>query len=77
MYTIRFPSAAHIDLATVKLKRQVYHIPKRSHILKTKTLQNIKGSDASNVYDEEVGEDQAEFSDDEEERAHKRKLEER
>lgn len=32
----------------------------------------MKGSDASNVHDEEVGEDEVEFSDDEAEAAYKR-----
>jgi len=35
-------------------------------------IKHLKGSDASNAHDEEIGEDELEFSDDEEERAHKR-----
>jgi len=31
-----------------------------------------KGCDASNIYDEEIGEQEREFSDDEKEREHKR-----
>lgn len=77
MYTIRFPSSTDIDLETVRLDRTVYYLPKRSSFLKTKALRAMKGSDASNVYDEEVDEDQADFSDDEAERQHKRVLEER
>lgn len=35
-------------------------------------LKTMKGSDASNVHDEEVNEDEIEFSDDEAEAAYKR-----
>ena len=40
-------------------------------------LRQFKGSDASNVHDEEPGEDEIEFSDDEQEAAHKRALAQR
>jgi H/ACA ribonucleoprotein complex non-core subunit NAF1 len=35
-------------------------------------LQQQKGSDASNAHDEEAGEDEVEFSDDDQEAAYKR-----
>lgn len=38
------------------------------------TAARAKGSDASNVWDEEVGDDEVDFSDDEEERKHKERL---
>jgi len=37
-------------------------------------LRAIRGSDASNVYDEEVGEEDVEFSDDEKEQEHRKLL---
>jgi len=40
-------------------------------------LRHLKGSDASNVHDEEVAEDELEFSDDEAEAAHKRAIADR
>lgn len=40
-------------------------------------LKRFKGSDASNVHDEEPAEYELEFSDDEEEAAHKARLKER
>jgi len=40
-------------------------------------LKLAKGSDASNAHDEEPGEDEVEFSDDEQEAAYKRMLKER
>jgi hypothetical protein len=37
-------------------------------------LRSLKGSDASNVWDEEVGAGEVEFSDDEEEAEYKKRL---
>ncbi|OZJ02885.1 hypothetical protein BZG36_03806 [Bifiguratus adelaidae] len=48
-----------------------YNDAKYTKFTQTRTL-DVKGSDASNVYDEEVGEDEMEFSDDEKEAEHKR-----
>lgn len=48
----------------------VYTVPDHAVVLTAQTLhalKTIKGSDASNAYDEEVGEDEMEYSDDEEE----------
>lgn len=53
----------------------VFCVPDRSTFLFTSALRQIKGSDASNVYDEEVDDKEMEFSDDEDERAHKKMLE--
>ena len=50
----------------------VYYVDKLSNKVFTKPLTAMKGTDASNIHDEEVGEDEQEFSDDEEEAASKR-----
>lgn len=72
MYTVRFPSSEAIDRDTVHLDRKVYFLPGSSTVVLTKAIRN-KGSDASNMWDEEVAEDEVEFSDDEEEAAAKRR----
>lgn len=76
MYIVRFPSAdALTSNPNIVPSTKVYFVPGRSTFLFTSALRAMKGSDASNVYDEEVDERELEFSDDEEERAHKKVLE--
>ena len=52
-------------------------MPTRSNFVFLSQLKRLKGSDASNVHDEEPPEDELEFSDDEAEAAHKRMLKQR
>lgn len=73
MYVVRFNSASEIDTRNVRLKREVFHAPDRSTFLYTKQLYDIKGSDASNYWDEEVAEAQQDFSDDEQEALRRRR----
>lgn len=47
-------------------------MPPRSNFVFPSQLAKLKGSDASNVHDEEIGVDEVEFSDDETEAAYKR-----
>ncbi|KAL5640388.1 hypothetical protein ACGC1H_007595 [Rhizoctonia solani] len=65
LYSVRFPSASVIDKDTIRVGRQVFHVPARSNFVFTNEIARIKGSDASNLHDEEVGDDQLDFSDDE------------
>lgn len=65
LYSVRFPSASSIDKDNFRIGRLVYHVPTRSNFVFTQEIARIKGSDASNLHDEEVGEDQMDFSDDE------------
>ncbi|KAF8600818.1 NAF1-domain-containing protein [Ceratobasidium sp. AG-I] len=65
LYSIRFPSAAVIDKNTFWIGRVVCHVPARSNFVFTEAIARIKGSDASNLHDEEIAEDQMDFSDDE------------
>jgi H/ACA ribonucleoprotein complex non-core subunit NAF1 len=67
MYSIRFPSVSSIDPTIHYPQRKVFHVPRHSSYVFTKEIKHLKGSDASNVYDEEVDADEAEFSDDEQE----------
>ncbi|CAE6438789.1 unnamed protein product [Rhizoctonia solani] len=65
LYSVRFASASAIDKDAVRVGRQVFHVPTRSNFVFTHEIARIKGSDASNLHDEEVAEDQMDFSDDE------------
>ncbi|CUA72905.1 H/ACA ribonucleoprotein complex non-core subunit NAF1 [Rhizoctonia solani] len=65
LYSVRFPSASAIDKDAIRVGRQVFHVPARSNFVFINEIARIKGSDASNLHDEEVGEDQLDFSDDE------------
>jgi hypothetical protein len=57
------------------VNRPVFHVPQRSNFVFVEQLKRLKGSDASNVHDEEPsGGDQVDFSDDEEEARYKRSL---
>lgn len=58
----------------MKVSRPVFHVLSRSKFVFPGQLQTLKGSDASNIYDEEVREDEIEFSDDEAEAAYKRRV---
>ncbi|KAI0654489.1 Gar1/Naf1 RNA binding region-domain-containing protein [Cubamyces menziesii] len=77
LYQIRFNQKYPLDTEKVQIGRAVYHVPERSNYVFVRQLRQFKGSDASNVHDEEPGEDEIEFSDDEQEAAHKRALAQR
>lgn len=71
-YSIRLPSADMIDREAVVPNIPVYYLPTSSTYVLARAI-HTKGSDASNIWDEEVAEDEAEYSDDEEEAAAKRR----
>lgn len=68
-YSVRFNDSKEINTEFGKIGAAVYYVPsyQKTQIVETEALRKIKGTDASNVYDEEVGEDEQEFSDDEKE----------
>jgi H/ACA ribonucleoprotein complex non-core subunit NAF1 len=75
LYTIRFTNDAAIAEAGLAEKgTKVFYVHDHSTFVFTQPLKGIKGSDASNFHDEEVGDDEMEFSDDEKEAEHKRVL---
>ena len=75
MYTIRFTNDETIKEAGLSEKgTKVFYVPKHSTFVFTQPLKAVKGSDASNFHDEEVGDDEMEFSDDEAEAEHKKQL---
>ncbi|KAI0640066.1 Gar1/Naf1 RNA binding region-domain-containing protein [Trametes polyzona] len=77
LYQVRFNQKYPLDTEKVQIGRPVYHVPDRSNYVFVRQLRQFKGSDASNVHDEEPGEDEIEFSDDEQEAAHKRAIAQR
>lgn len=74
-YSVRFNDAKEINMEHGKIGASVYYVPayEKTQIVQTETLRKIKGTDASNVYDEELGEDEMEFSDDEKEMQFRKK----
>ena len=68
-YSVRFNDAKEINTEFGTVGASVFYVPsyQKTQIVETEALKKIKGTDASNVYDEEVGEDETEFSDDEKE----------
>ncbi|CDR88490.1 related to NAF1-nuclear assembly factor [Sporisorium scitamineum] len=73
MYSIRFASAAAIDRQLTQKGKVVFYLPSQSTYVLTQLLRSMKGSDASNMWDEEVAEDEIDYSDDEQEAEAKRR----
>ncbi|KAG1754933.1 Gar1/Naf1 RNA binding region-domain-containing protein [Suillus paluster] len=71
LYQIKFNQSYPLDTEKIRVAREVYHIPQQSNFVFMEYLKKLRGSDASNVHDEEPGEDEMEFSDDEQEAAFK------
>ncbi|KAJ2787790.1 hypothetical protein GGI15_000422 [Coemansia interrupta] len=71
MYSVRFASPE--EARGVGVGERVYYAEEWARAVETGRLRLARGTDASNIYDEEVGEEQMEFSDDEEERAAKQR----
>lgn len=74
-YIVRFTNAAAISEAGIYHRTKVFWVEKYANRVFTQNL-SVKGSDASNVHDEEVADAEIEFSDDEAEAEHKRRLKE-
>jgi H/ACA ribonucleoprotein complex non-core subunit NAF1 len=74
LYTIRFTNATELAEAGVEVGKTIYYVEQHSTYVFTQALKAYKGSDASNLHDEEVGDEEMEFSDDEKEMEHKRRL---
>ncbi|GAA6052716.1 hypothetical protein JCM3770_007189 [Rhodotorula araucariae] len=72
-YSIRFPASSPPDPAVFTPSRAVFYSPNLASFVFTRDLRNLKGSDASNIWDEEVGANEVEFSDDEEEAEYKKR----
>ncbi|KAI9756424.1 MAG: mannosyltransferase [Chaenotheca gracillima] len=73
-YSVRFNSPEEISESSISIGTTIYYVEQHSTYVLTRPLQAIKGSDASNLHDEEVGEEELEFSDDEAEAEHKKRV---
>lgn len=76
IYLVGFANSKELEEARIQHGSKVYYVDEHSIKVFTAPLQAMKGTDASNIYDEEVGEDEQEFSDDEAEIISKRKKKE-
>ncbi|KAK8080298.1 hypothetical protein PG997_008116 [Apiospora hydei] len=76
-YTARFTNEEEIKSFGLSVGSKVFFFPEHSTFVDTGPLKAMKGTDASNWHDEEVAEDEMEFSDDEKEQAYKRELKEK
>ena len=73
-YSVRFTNATALVEAGMKKDIKIFYVPQHSTTVFTQSLKSFKGSDASNLHDEEVADDELEFSDDEAEAEHKRQV---
>ncbi|TFK41856.1 Gar1/Naf1 RNA binding region-domain-containing protein [Crucibulum laeve] len=74
LYQVKFNNTYPLNPEQVRIGREVFHVPARSHFVFLSRIKALKGSDASNVHDEEPGDDELEFSDDEAEAAYRSRL---
>ncbi|KAH7134394.1 Gar1/Naf1 RNA binding region-domain-containing protein [Dactylonectria macrodidyma] len=72
LYTVRFSSEDEITALGLEVGTKVFYPVDHASFVFTEPLKGLKGSDASNLHDEEIGDDEMEFSDDEKEAEHKR-----
>ncbi|KAI0012987.1 NAF1-domain-containing protein [Xylariaceae sp. FL0662B] len=73
-YTARFTNEEEIKSFGLELGAKVFYPPSHASYVFTQALRGDKGTDASNWHDEEVADDEVEFSDDEKEAEYKRQL---
>jgi H/ACA ribonucleoprotein complex non-core subunit NAF1 len=74
MYTLMYSTASEVQERGLVKGMDIYYVEGHSTFVFTQPLKGMKGSDASNFHDEEVGDEEIEFSDDEAEVEYKRKL---
>ncbi|KAL8822257.1 MAG: hypothetical protein Q9191_007003 [Dirinaria sp. TL-2023a] len=73
-YTVHFENPTAMAEACISRGTPIFYIEQLSTTVFTQPLRGCKGSDASNIHDEEVGDDEMEFSDDEKEAEYKRRI---
>jgi H/ACA ribonucleoprotein complex non-core subunit NAF1 len=67
VYTVKFNSQEDADKFKGRKGDKIFYVVPSAEFLLTQQIKNIKGTDASNCNDEEIPEDEQEFSDDEKE----------
>jgi len=73
-YSVAFTNAAEIVSYGLTVGKRIFYVLEHTKFVFTQPLKLMKGTDASNQHDEEAGMEEFEFSDDEAEAEHKRKL---
>lgn len=74
MYTVMFNSAEEVRELGLEVGTKIFYPVDHASYVFTEPLKAIKGSDASNLHDEEIADEEIEFSDDEKEAEYKRSL---
>ncbi|KAJ4289430.1 hypothetical protein N0V88_006910 [Collariella sp. IMI 366227] len=72
VYTVGFSSEDEIKDYGLETKMPIYYSVDHANYVFTQPLREVKGTDASNLHDEEVPAEEMEFSDDEKEAEYKR-----
>lgn len=72
LYSVAFTRPSDITDLGITTGTEIFYVDAHSTYVFTQPLKNMKGTDASNLHDEEVAEEEMEFSDDEAEAAYKR-----
>ncbi|KAL1310773.1 hypothetical protein AAFC00_001020 [Neodothiora populina] len=72
LYVVAFTKPSDIAEAGIIEGSDIFYVDAHSTFVFTEPLKNLKGTDASNLHDEELPEEEMEFSDDEAEAANKR-----
>lgn len=73
-YTVQFATNNELKESGMEAGLKIFYSLDHASYVFTQPLKNMRGSDASNIHDEEVGADELEFSDDEREAEHRRGL---
>jgi H/ACA ribonucleoprotein complex non-core subunit NAF1 len=74
LYSVGFTDAKDMEDSGVAKGTKVFYVDDHSTYVFTQAIQSIKGTDASNMNDEELGNEAMEFSDDEKEAEYKKGL---
>ncbi|KAL7946126.1 Gar1/Naf1 RNA binding region domain-containing protein [Trichoderma barbatum] len=74
MYTVMFNTAEEVKEFGLEVGTKIFYPVDHASYVFTEPLKNLKGSDASNLHDEEIADEELEFSDDEKEAEYKRSL---
>lgn len=74
MYTCVFANQEEIKQLGLEVGTHIFYSVDHANYVFTQELKKQKGTDASNLHDEEVGADEMEFSDDEKEAEYKKQL---
>lgn len=72
LYSVAFTKPSDISDLNIAANTKIFYVDSHSTYVFTQPLKNLKGTDASNLHDEEVADEEMEFSDDEAEAAYKR-----